>query len=404
MKKCNSNKSFRNLLVFSILFFSWTLKSQIDSNSVWKPFILSNHPLLIFNSRMNHNFNFTPRKQHSISTSMSRGNVWLPKVDAFHLTNQADQEKYKSILWHIRQGVYEESITKPNSLNESMEADGIFTTYHFEWSGPITKQSDFNLSFKTNQINGGKPPYSLVTSDAFLEWFHSNIAGGEDPFARKKFDYNQINLFYSDKNNNVLSKTDNSLFLTEFGTDMFYYPNSKLLNKYNLKTNIGVHAFGSVMNSMVNLDLGLALSINKVIRTTLKSTWTMGISISTIAPKVLNVSEVEIQDKLLTNSLEAHWNYIRKLKKGRLYILGINYHLQNAINSSEDLDHAVLAGDRESSHWNYAIKKLYEPLQGWTFINSIKAGRITYSTFFREDFVVDNSPDFQVGWGISFQL
>lgn len=391
-------------MFFTFLLNCWTVKSQNDSINIWKPYILANHPLQIFNSRINHNFSLSPRSKHNLSFTMSRGNVWLPKVDAFHLINSTDQNEYESVVWHHRQGKYEESILKPETLNESLEADGVFSTYYLEWSGPLYKKWDFNIGLKINQINKGKPPYSFLTSDALLEWFHTNVAGGEDPFARRQFDFNQNSLHYSDKNNNELNITNNKLLLTEFGSDLYYYPNIRFLKENGIHTNIGLHTYTSIIESTFNLDLGMAITLSKVLRTTRKSVWTMGIAGSSLAPKLIQTNQVQIQNKLTTNSIEAHWNYILNLKKNRKFILGINYHLQGSINRSTDLDHAILSGDRKSSHWNYAIKKQYEPLQGWTFIGSLKTKRFMYSTFFREDFVVDNSPDFQVGWGISYQF
>lgn len=404
MNSSNSNKKLIYLIISVFVFSSWTGKSQNDSNFVWKPFILSNHPLQMFNSRMNHNFSFNSRSHHQVSFSLSRGNVWLPRVDALHLLDQKDQDEYQAYVWHIRQGKYEESIIKPNTESESLQADGVFSTYYLEWAGPISKMFDFNIGFKMNQINKGIQPYSFLTSDATLEWFHSNIAGGEDPFARKEFEYNQNNLSYSDRNNRSINISNNKLFVTEIGADLFYYPESRFLNKYKLKTNIGLHTFASVIEDNLNFDIGLAVSINKTLRTTQKSIWTMGISLSSIAPKTVEANVVSVQENKLTNSLEAHWNYIRFLKKERQFIFGINYHLQSSIQPTSQMDNIILMGDRKSSHWNYAVRKLYEPLQAWTFIGSLKAGSFTYSTFFREDFVVDNSPDFQVGWGISYQF
>jgi hypothetical protein len=376
--------------------------SQNDSINIWKPYLLSNHPLGIFTSRINHNFNAFAIAKFEVSFTVSRGNVWLPEVISNHLVNQDDKDFYSQIIWHER-----ESIFKSNPVDNKEEilmADGIFSSYYLQLKGPISKKADFNLAIKGNQISEGKVPYSLLTSDQALEWFHSNIAGGEDPFGRKSHNYNQNKFFYQDKNGGVIDIKDDRLLLTEVSFDTYYYPTFSFLEKHNVKMNAGLHTAGSIINRKVNFDIGLASTVSKRIYSKKKLSIYTGISGSALIPNIIKSSIVSINQNKALLSLESQWNFIRKVKKTRDFIFGINYHLQSALQPSSELDNIVFTGSRDVSHWHYAGKSLHVGLQGWSFIFSLRNNAFTYSTFFREDFFVDNAPDFQVGWGIAYKL
>jgi hypothetical protein len=400
--KCFNCKVLKGILFFLIIVSGSNVLCQNDSINIWKPYLLSNHPLGIFTSRINHNFNSYATSKLQISFTISRGNVWLPEVVSNHLINKTDQDFFSEFLWHEKE--YHFNLNPAESKQEILMADGVFSSYYLQVSAPISTKSDFNLSVKANQIVGGQVPYSLLTSDQLLEWFHTNIAGGEDPFGRKLYDFDQNKLFYQDKNGGTISIEDDQVFLTEVSFDTYYYPTFSFLEKHNIKMNTGLHTAGSFINSKMNFDLGLASTISKKIHTKKKLTITSGFSGSVLIPNIIKSSKVSINQNKALFSFESQWNFIRKIKPTRDFIFGINYHLQSAFQPTSELDNIVFTGERNVSHWHYAGRSLHIGIQGWSFIFSIRNKNFTYSTFFREDFVVDNAPDFQVGWGIAYKL
>lgn len=373
---------------------------QTDSTNIWRPYILSTHPLGIFVSRINHNFNNHSTNKFQASFTLNRGNVWLPEVTSYHLLNKEDQEIYSKIPWHQREGKFY-SNPVPHQ-KEVLRADGVYNSYYLQIFTPLSKKMDLAISIKGNQISKGEVPFSLLTSDQALEWFHSNIAGGEDPFGRKLDQFDQNYLFYQDINGGIIDIDNSKLFLTEFSVDAYHYPKITFLKKHQMNLNIGVHAAGAFIKNKMNLDLGTATTINKTFYSSNKWSITAGFAGSVLVPSIIKVTDVTINQYKGLFSFENHWNFIRKLKANRLLIYSINYHLQSSYQSKKQLNNMVIGGDRVSSHWHLASSSLHAGNQGWSFILSLKNNSFTYSTYFREDFWVDNSPDFQIGWGISY--
>lgn len=237
-----------------------------------------------------------------------------------------------------------------------------------------------------------------------MEWFHSNIAGGEDPFGKRLYDFDQHNLFYQDVNGGTIDIKDQNLFLTEVSFDVYHYPTFELLERHKIKMNTGFHTAGSIINNKVNFDIGISTTFNKTIYSKKKLIITTGLAGSVLIPSIIKNTDVSINKNKGLFSLESNWNFIRTIKTNRVFIFGINYHLQSALQAKSDLDNIVLTGKHDVSHWYYAGTLLHKGLQGWSFIFSLKNKSFTYSTFFREDFLVDNAPDFQVGWELSYSL
>lgn len=331
---------------------------------------------------------------------MQRGNVWLPRMKAATLLDKADQIRYQEIPWHEQQGAFVTNTPSSYSLIE-MIADGVFNTHSFEISGPLWKNMDFQLNIKSNQVDGGKVPYSLLTSDQALEWFHSNIAGGEDPFGRKKFPFDQVNFEFIDVNGKTLHLRKNSVYLTESSLATFYYFK---IDQIKMKSNIGIHLGTTFYNGLLAIEPGLSFTGNRVFIAKKRDRFQAGMAFNFIYTGLRNENKVEISKKKNLTMLEVQMNWVRNLKNNTTISAGINYHIQSPLLHYSDSKNTVFMGDRISSHWHYGLTSLYRPVQGWSFSFIYQRKSVAYSTFFREDFVVDNAPDFQVGWAISFLL
>ena len=104
------------------------------------------------------------------------------------------------------------------------------------------------------------------TSDEFIEWIHSNIAGGEDPFARKYYGLNHAGIRYIDENGKILHLDKGNLIISGIEFSYNYYPQFKLLKKKNIYTNYGLQLGVNVSEINASLDLGFNSSIVKKIK------------------------------------------------------------------------------------------------------------------------------------------
>lgn len=381
--------------ILAILLLGFVLKIQAqDSLNFFKPNILSNHPLGIFTSRINHNFKYKPTKK-SISFNISRGNVWLPHVENRLVNSQADREHLNNYVWHRR--IWQmDSLGITNYKSRSMQADGIISTYLLTFKSPLSKKIDIHSNIRLNSLTGGKVPVALLTSDEFIEWFHSNIAGGEDAFGRKTAPFGKAGIKYSDINNNEINLKNNDLLISEISNYINYYPNRIFKG---LSFNLSALTSVSQMNKKWHFDLGFSGSAIKQFQ--YKKNWLdWGISSGLLLPSVFQEQAVIINNLNYLFSFESHWNYVIPTKNNHQWILGLNFHMQSNFHTRAENDYNVIYGAGNTSHDHYGVSHLNRWLQGWSMIVGRNWKNWSVHTYLREDFWVDNAPDAQVGWGI----
>ena len=257
------NRCLIFLLLYTNTCFSQTVKDSADNNShsVFYGNRLSTHPFGILTSRTNHNFQTAPAKKISLAINMSSGNVWLPYVKAYQPLNEEDKIVMRSYLWHQRESRFDPT-NKPNKSIE-LHADGVIRLYQVNLNIPLPEKHDLNIYTRAFSLDKGKVPFSLLTSDQFIEWFHSNISGGEDPFARKVYGLDNILIYYKDENGKLLEINKGGLTLSGIDLSYNYYPVLKGLRKKKIYTNLGLQLGGNVSNFNPSLDFGFNSSIVK---------------------------------------------------------------------------------------------------------------------------------------------
>ena len=105
---------------------------------------------------------------------------------------------------------------------------------------PLSKKHELGISLRTFIPTKGNFPFTIFTNDQSIEWFHSNIAGGEDPFGRRFFGLNQFAVEYTDRNNRTLSLRNNQFIFAGIEINHHYYPTIFDTEK-NLFLNLGSH-------------------------------------------------------------------------------------------------------------------------------------------------------------------
>ncbi len=297
-----------------LLLFQFCLLSQ-DSLNFFKPYLLSNHPLGNFTSRVNHNFGYKPGEK-AISFTISRGNVWLPKVASILPNQQEDRDFFGEYEWHLRPWEFEQSVITDYKSRE-IEADGIFSNYFLTFNSPLNKNLEIKSNIRFTSLTGGKIPVSLLTSDEFIEWFHSNIAGGEDAFGRKEQPFGLADLHYKDTENNTFTMQNGDFLVSEISNYFNYY----LPSSFNgIHFNFSGLTAASKMNKTWHFDLGFSGSATKKFH--FKKNWLdWGLSAGLLLPSVFQEQTVIINNTNRLFSAESHWNYVFNKEKGQ-WILG----------------------------------------------------------------------------------
>ena len=224
-----------------------------NSPSVFYGNRLSTHPLGILSSRTDHNFQTETAQKISLAITLASGNVWLPYVKAYQPLNEEDLHHMRSLDWNDRDYFYDQE-NSPSKAS-SFQADGVFRFYQIRLNLPLSEKHELKINARAFTLDEGKVPWSLLTSDQLIEWFHSNISGGEDPFARRIYGLDQAYMNFLDEDGKTLEINKGQF--TFSGIDLVYnhYPHFKGLRKHNIHTNFGIQLGTNVSHFNPSLDL-----------------------------------------------------------------------------------------------------------------------------------------------------
>lgn len=199
-------------LLFNLSFNAQEKDSLVFKNGIERPSILSTHHFGIFSARINQNFKISPPKSSTFSLNYTSGNTFHPYVEAYFPKNPEVRARLSEIKWHDRPFNFINKETTPADYI-NIVIDAVIKEFRANYNFAISNQHEFGLTLRTYLITKGKHPFSLFTSDETIEWFHTNIAGGEDPFGRRYYGLNQVNFSYQDRNGRTLQLNANDFFV-----------------------------------------------------------------------------------------------------------------------------------------------------------------------------------------------
>lgn len=405
---------FRLFILVLLGNISFTPAQEIATEKNWlneienscdlvKPNMLSNHPLGIFISRINHNFKIRAAEKSSFSVDISSGNVMLPYVKSYQLTNPVDQLLAESVPWHIREFMFD--LDKVPAKTKEFIADGVIRSYRFTFTLPISVHHELSFSLRSYSLDKGKYPFSILTSDASIEWFHSNIAGGEDPFSRRHYGFDQATIAYKDENNKTITIRNGDFIIPGVELTYFYYPKLNMNEKHKLYLNFGTHIGINTSRYNPVMDFGISSSAIKKIIVRNKNVLSVGVSSGALRQRLLEYgSRVNFSNQNYLCSIEGLVDYKKKLRNNNSISWGINYAFQNSYSKKGDYKHTVFTGERIKTHWQQTLYHTFKDLEGWNFICTYSVKQISYFVYLREDIKLDNAPDLQAGFGIKLSL
>jgi hypothetical protein len=374
-----------------------------NSSDIIKPNLLSNHPLGMYISRINHNFKVRSPEKYSFSLDISSGNVMLPYVKSYELTNPMDREFAANFPWHDRE--YKFDLNTVPAQTKEFIADGVIRSYKFMFSLPLTTHHELNFGIRAYSLDRGKYPFSVFTSDESIEWFHSNIAGGEDPFSRRYYGLNQAKISYRDENNNFITMDNGDFRIPGIEVNYFYYPILGINKKHKIYLNFGTHLGVNITRYNPVADIGISSSAIKKIVVKDKNILSLGLSAGGLRQRFIQFGDrVNISNQTFLYSFEGLLDYKRKLRNNNSISYGINYAFQTSYNKKNDFDHIILTGERIKPHWQQTFSHLYENLEGWNLNCTYSVKQFSYFVSLREDLRLDNAPDLQTTVGVKMSF
>lgn len=374
-----------------------------NSSDIIKANLLSNHPLGMYISRINHNFRVRSAEKYSFSLDVSSANVMLPYVKSYVLTNYTDRNLAAAVVWYNREYLFD--LTDIPSKTIEFNADGIIRSYKFTFTLPLSVNHELSLGMRSYSLDSGHYPFSFFTSDESIEWFHSNIAGGEDPFSRRHYGLNKAGISFKDENNSFITMQNGDFRIPGIELNYFYYPNLKINKTKRIYLNFGAHLGVNISKHNPVADIGLSSSVLKKIIVKNKNILSVGLSAGALRQRFIDYGDrVNISNKVFLYSFEGLIDYKKKLKNNNTISYGINYAFQTSYNKKSDFDHIILTGQRLKTHWQQTLSHLYHNLEGWNIICTYFVKQFSYFVYIREDLKLDNAPDIQTGIGIKMSL
>ncbi|WP_308993812.1 hypothetical protein QLS71_010275 [Mariniflexile litorale] len=373
--------------------------SLLFKNGIDKPSVLATHHFGIFSSRINTNFKIAPQKNTTIAFSSISGNNFHPFLETYLPKDPKVRKEQSEFVWHHREFRFENQETTPADYM-NIVIDAVIKEFRLSINIPLNKKNELDIALRSYLINKGKYPFSFFTSDETIEWFHSNLIGGEDPYGRRYYGLNQVNFKYTDRNGNILKLNNNDFFIGGIELNHFYYPTFSINKTKNIYFNFGSHL--GINTSKYNPSLDLGISANAIKKIELNNNYQLntGVGINVLRKNIINIKEViDLGNNSYLAAIEADVEIAKFTKQKNYNAFSVNYQIQSRYNKKKEADYYQLIGKWEEikSGWEYGFSNLYKSLSYWTFIYTYGRPNLTVSLYFKEDFKINNAPDLQIG-------
>ncbi|UKM64802.1 hypothetical protein GSB9_01359 [Flavobacteriaceae bacterium GSB9] len=378
----------------------------IFKNGIRNPSFLATHHFGIFSSRLNTNFKYSPAKTPTLTIDHASGNIFHPYVEAYYPKDPEIRKQMSQVIWHDRRFTFLDQETTPADYM-NIVVDAVIKEFRVKFDIPINKQNELSLNFRSYLITKGKYPFSFFTSDESIEWFHSHIAGGEDPYGRRYYGLNQVNFRYLDRNGNTMTLRQNNFFLGGIELSHYYYPKFSFNKTHNIFINFGSHL--GLNTSRFNSSIDAGLSVNTIKKFNLKNNYDINVAFgaNVLRKNLINFKDViDLGNNKYLGTLEANFEITKYTQKGNYNAFGINFQSQTRYNKKEEYGYFKLLGKwREiNGGWQNGVYTLYSTIQNWNFVYTYGRPNFQLSIYIKEDFEVNNAPDFQTGISLRVPL
>ena len=371
-------------------------------NGISKPSIVSTNPFGVFISRLNHNFKRNASRDLELELSLESGNVWGPNVKTYIPNDPAIRDQMSTIAWYSRQYFVDEEQLDAGYFE--IETDGVIKGLRGNLTIPTTKNQELIVGFRAFLLTNGKFPFSTFTSDRFIEFFHDNIAGGDDPFDRRVFGLDQAKFLYTDRNGRTLDLSNGDFLAAGIETHYYYYPT--FLNEKKYFFNFGAHVGTNLSKYNMSVDVGASAAGVKQFDLNDRNFILFG-----LGANVLRKNAVELQDDNFdfgTNdfigSFEANAEYTFISKGKTFHSFGLSYYMQTSFHQKDEDDYNIYVRDDEAfNSWGHGTRHLYKNNDYWTLMYTFTR-KVAVSFYIQQDFTVNNNPDLQTGVSVKFGI
>lgn len=336
---------FPCLLIF---LFSHFANAQDDTDSILKappnlekPNILALHPYGIFISRIQGQFNNSAVTKINCNFSLESANVWAAPITTYIPTDQTIRNEVRDYEYHETEFVFD-----PNSFDHrklSIANDGIIKSLRVQVIFPLSERSEFHLSARSFLLTKGKAPFTLVTGDHFVEWFHTKIAGGNDPFARELFGLDKAKIYYNDLNNNEMTIDHGDFFIGGLEAAYYFYPKKLANQKRKIASNIGLHLGTNLSNYNQSIDVGISTNIMKAYHLDQTSWLQFAAGLGVLRKNFIDLykDNMEFGNNNFLANFEALSSFSFLSKGHTRHSFSLDFYLQTSFNKKDEFEYSI---------------------------------------------------------------
>ncbi len=377
-----------------------SLKNGID-----KPSLLPIHHFGMFSARINQNFKVRPIEKSTLAVTYASANTFHPFVEMYLPKDAATRQQMSQLIWFNRHFWVDQQTTPADY--ENIVIDAVFKNFRVDFNTKIGQNHELGITLRSYLVTRGNYPFSVFTSDEFIEWFHSNIAGGEDPFGRKYYGLNQVNVRYTNRNGQVMELNDGDFLIGGIEFNHFYYPQFASLHKKNIYLNFGSHLGINTTRTNPSIDLGFSGNIVKEWKTKNNSELRAAFGGAVLRRNLINLGDVvQLGNNNFLESFEGMFEYTNYTRKGNYHSVGVNYQIQSSFMQREERNYYQFVGQWNAIHsgWQNGFEKLYEYQSAWSWLYTYGRKDYRFTIYLKQDLYLNNSPDIQTGVSVQIPM
>ncbi|KAB8152528.1 hypothetical protein EZY14_014065 [Kordia sp. TARA_039_SRF] len=398
------------LVLFFCVCVSFSLFAQQDQdsippfskNGISKPSILSTNPFGVFISRLNHNFKLKASRRMELDISLESGNVWGPNVKTY-IPNDPDlRREMRGIAWFSRQYFVEEEQLDAGYFE--IETDGVIKGLRGNLTIPTKKNQELIVGFRAFLLTNGKFPLSTLTADRFIEFFHDNVAGGDDPFDRRVFGLDRARFLYTDRNGRTFDLGNGDFLTAGIETHYYYYPT--FLNDKKVYFNLGAHVGTNLSKYNMSMDIGASAAGVKQFDFNDRNFMLVGLGANVLRKNAIDLQSdnFDFGTNDFIGSFEATTEYTFVSKGKTYHSFGLSFYLQTSLHKKDEDKYNIYVRDDEAfNSWGHGTRHLYKNNNYWTLLYTFTR-KISTSFYIQQDFTVNNNPDLQTGVSVKFGI
>ena len=276
-------------LLFCISFCYGQQDSLVFKNGIDKPNTTTSHHFGLFHLRINQNFKEHLVDRTTFSFSLESGNTFHPWVEMYLPEDPSIREAFSQINWFSRRFEFIDQATTPAEYS-NIHIDAVFKVFRLDLETKLSKNMDLKITARTFMPTEGNFPFTFFTNDQSIEWFHTNIAGGEDPFGRRFFGMNQMTFSYQDRNGRSVNLRNNQFIFSGIEVNQHYYP-QLFEEEKQIYTNFGSHLGINTTQYNSSLDVGVSANIHKKWILKNKNEFRLGLGLAALRKGLVNFND-----------------------------------------------------------------------------------------------------------------